>query len=684
MPVVELRGCRSQPLGSYLKALGILRLVSRQKDQQALGWWDQDCFRLESELGERELLAFFLEEYTPTPVVAPWNGGSGFYPKDRKVGIEGIASSQQARFATYRQAIAVCRALPEVITGKSSKAPEEEKRRMRIQRACRNYLPETAVEWLDAAVAVTAEEKRAFPPILGTGGNEGRLDYTNNFMENLVRLLIKPTDGAAVAELLANALFGTPAAGLEKAAVGQYDPGRAGGFNQGQEVETKDIPVNPWNSVLTIEGAIAWASGLHRRQGAYTRAYLASPFTVYPSPVGFNSAVDKDQNLARAEIWAPLWKRPATYPEIEILFREGRAELKRGPAQNGLQFAQAAASLGVERGISGFTRFSLLKRRGDSYVALPAGRFPVTGRIKREADLLEQSAPLVEAVDRRFGRDAPASVAAARRYYDDAVYQFLLRGDRQRFWRVAAALGRLQREMLTRPGEKRVWLSPELEATWIEVCGERAVVRLAAALARIYGLGPYLRRGSNSFSWEGSSLSARMASVLARRLMDARRSNTGDTPVRSDLEAPITDIACFLNREIDEVVLEDLMFAFTLVRRELPNGFWEEWRRKQGEDRAVPAAYCLLRLPFDSAVKTPTGEPVKPEPRVVPLLQAGRVTEACRLAERRLRVSGLTVTRAEYSDQTDGLRLAAALLIPVHGIEWQARLAGVLRDSERR
>jgi CRISPR-associated protein Csx17 len=36
---LELRGCTPEPLMSYLKALGILRLVSEQKDNNTRGWW---------------------------------------------------------------------------------------------------------------------------------------------------------------------------------------------------------------------------------------------------------------------------------------------------------------------------------------------------------------------------------------------------------------------------------------------------------------------------------------------------------------------------------------------------------------------------------------------------------------------------------------------------------------------
>ncbi|MGC9036201.1 MAG: type I-G CRISPR-associated protein Cas8g1/Csx17, partial [Verrucomicrobiia bacterium] len=81
---IVLNGCSPTPIAFYLKALGVLRLVSEQKDPTAKGCWQRDRFVLYTKLTEKELLDFFLYEYEPTPIVAPWNGGSGFYPKDKK------------------------------------------------------------------------------------------------------------------------------------------------------------------------------------------------------------------------------------------------------------------------------------------------------------------------------------------------------------------------------------------------------------------------------------------------------------------------------------------------------------------------------------------------------------------------------------------------------------------------
>ena len=86
--VHALVGCAPTPLAHYLKALALLRLVAEQKDASARGFWKDDVFHLATALDWEQLARFFLDEYAPTLLVAPWNGGSGFYPKDNKSGFE--------------------------------------------------------------------------------------------------------------------------------------------------------------------------------------------------------------------------------------------------------------------------------------------------------------------------------------------------------------------------------------------------------------------------------------------------------------------------------------------------------------------------------------------------------------------------------------------------------------------
>jgi len=70
---LTLAGCAPAPLASYLKALGVLRLVSEQADGDAKGHWQDDAFVLISRLDAGALEEFLLERYRPTPLVAKLN-----------------------------------------------------------------------------------------------------------------------------------------------------------------------------------------------------------------------------------------------------------------------------------------------------------------------------------------------------------------------------------------------------------------------------------------------------------------------------------------------------------------------------------------------------------------------------------------------------------------------------------
>jgi hypothetical protein len=46
MPVLQLPGCAVEPLGDYLKALGVFRMVAEQITDQARCWWRHGVFHL--------------------------------------------------------------------------------------------------------------------------------------------------------------------------------------------------------------------------------------------------------------------------------------------------------------------------------------------------------------------------------------------------------------------------------------------------------------------------------------------------------------------------------------------------------------------------------------------------------------------------------------------------------------
>lgn len=680
MTRIELTGCPFQPLAAYLKALAVLRLVS-QEDEDARGFWDSRYFVLQSKLGSEDLLEFFLTRYHPTPVLAPWNGGSGFYPKDRKIGMEAIRRSKDPRFEEYQRDLETAERIVKAVgSSKADSKVQEDERRMRILRECRNGLSDRCVDWLDAAIAINADESRSFAPILGTGGNEGRLDYTNNFMENLAKLLISPDKKTPVRALLRNALFDVQSSGLQDIAVGQYDPGRSGGFNQGMGIEAGSV-ANPWNAVLTIEGAIAWAGGVYRKQGISYRSFLCSPFTVYASAVGYGSAANSDAGTARAEIWTPLWRGEASYGEIRSLLREGRAAVDGKAAKTGLEFAQAAASLGVDRAVSAFVRYNLVKRRGDSYIALPAGRFPVEYR--SNADRVRELMPFVDRAEQAAKgsqSEAPNSWPPLRRTLDEAIYNALLFGRAEGLLEIAAAFGAMHRWLLLR-GTNVFWPS-RLRKEWIDQCfGISREARIAAALASFQWhetagssvsnlkRGIDQRVGTDQFSWTGRDLTGRMLSTLRRRALHGQSERS---PFQSSRRALPDDVVSFLEGNLDEELLENLIFAFLLVENGKLDGKCSESGSAENI-RACPA-YCLMKQLFaretHEGIETPRGEvSIRPDLSIPGLLAAGRISEATGVAIRRLRVSGLMPLITRGRDFGDGVRLGAALLIPVSQLD---------------
>ena len=112
---VPLAGCHSLPLMAYLKALGVLRLVSEQRDREARAWWHNGVFWLRSTLDRQALTNFFLAEYAPTPLVAPWGARSGFYPgpseSTARAALETIVNDRNQRTEAFRHAIADVRGL---------------------------------------------------------------------------------------------------------------------------------------------------------------------------------------------------------------------------------------------------------------------------------------------------------------------------------------------------------------------------------------------------------------------------------------------------------------------------------------------------------------------------------------------------------------------------------------------
>jgi CRISPR-associated protein Csx17 len=666
-----LCGCVPTVLASYLKALAIHRLVSEQLDPAATSWWDGNGqFHLVSTADRPALTAFFAERYAPTPIVTPWNGGSGFYGGDQQAGVQAIAESADERFQRYREAIASSRAMLQAL-GLNEK-PDDKAEKLRLLRHARAWLADEAVSWLDAAY-VAGEEAR-YPRILGTGGNDGRLDFANNFMQRLAELFLAPPPrgraaarGPDVAERFEAAVFGEARRGvLQKAAVGQFAPALAGGTNMTAGLDT-DGRVNPWDFILALEGALVFAGAAVRRLDTSRHGSASFPFHVNPSPVGYGSSATADRPQARCELWLPLWPAAATFGEIATFFGEGRLEVGRRRATSGLDVARALATLGVDRGVDRFERLGVLKRNGLSYLAAWLGTLEVR-RIPR-VDLLRELDGWLASVEQLD--QVGADLAAALRALQEAMFE-ACRSDRP-LTAVLAAVGALERALATSPKtHERARPLRALSAAWLaEADDGSAEFAIASAIAS-WDVRNRLEPVANGRwsetrpVWSDRDPLENVVAVAREKLIVA---GAGVVPLDGRPTVTATALRRLLAGAVDRSRLRDLVFGLAMVDGDVA------LRPPAAEDVAdMDRVFCVLRAVTSPCFLQVDGRHPSPKTIVAILtrLTARDVPGALDLAARRLQASrlGLRAPVREVTTRRDVAALAAALVVPLpHGLE---------------
>jgi CRISPR-associated protein Csx17 len=376
-------GLQPEPLASYLAGLGLIRLIGEQADPAATTYWSDGGLIIDTSVAD--LAGWLVSEYVPTPVLSPWNGGSGFGAKDKepKRRLEALLARTTPRLSAFREAInaaghvmATARAAGWLKPDSSGNEKITDK--ARIIQEFRNRCPDVLLPWVDAAVVLTGEQPY-FPPLLGTGGNDGRLDFSTNFHEQVLAVLDESPKGAGRSLRWAGDLLaGSQTERLDEGPVGQFDPAAAGGQASSPFGSAASL-VNPWEYILLTEGALLFASGAARRH-LYAAGRAAIPFTVRFSPDGSASGAAGETRTSRGEVWAPLWDRPCTLAEIRQLFGEARASWRGRPAQRAVDFYAATRTLGVARGISEFVRYGLQQRNGLAFVAVPVARVEVRSK----------------------------------------------------------------------------------------------------------------------------------------------------------------------------------------------------------------------------------------------------------------------------------------------------------------
>lgn len=798
--VHDCDGCAPQPLANYLKALGILRLVAEQKDPQARGWWDGDRFRLATTLDREGLRKFFLDDYRPTPLIAPWNKGSGFYKADDPA-LTPIAVSSAPRLAPYAKAIAVARGLLDRIAEadalirsikartKTNKSFQSEKQRDDLQGsqlfqrmkvdltseleraqagqdpdkvqlasttlrelaalvepatalpsakqakalkesdgfkrllaaadrnfkqlkadlipACRRVWRGGSLEWMDCAMVVDANGEAACPALLGTGGNDGNLDFTNKFMDrigvvfDLSDVTAKP--GRNAIDWIDHAVFGATTKGLvtgKDGKIGQFLPGGAGGANLTAGFGGQDETLlNPFDYLLMMEGTLVFAAALAKRDDAHGRSRAAAPFAVGSHAAGYASAGSSDEGF-RGEQWMPLWSSPITGLEIRHLFAEGRAQLGPQSAKEPLDLARAVAGLGVARGITGFERYGYIERNGQSNLAVPLGRFSVPNAVAPGLSCIDDLQGWLARLRRQVRDDhAPVRLKQVERNLSDSLFAVVQHpGEASRWQTVLVALAGVELVMASGSGFAAGPVPP-LRPDWAVVADDGSpTFRLALSCA--LQVGDFRRDGrpvdgirrhalpmkGSRFNTRSEGLRQRLLSdpgvvmagrdgtadaiaLVARRLVESAQAGGRRLPLQAmpRTGARLDDLAALLAGEVDLdrvlVLARGLMAINPQTWAEQPPVLRPMLVNKAMPDDAWMAIRLAL-LPWP--LPKPDGRRIGTDPAIVRRLAAGDAKTAIDLALRRLRAAGITATiRSGSTDPASARRWAAALAFPI-------------------
>jgi CRISPR-associated protein Csx17 len=700
---ISLSGCSPTPLASYLKALGVFRLVAEQADSTARGFWKNETFTLSTALSKEELAEFFLMTYEPTPLIDPWNGGSGFLKDDKAAGfLKQFEESPSPRLASYQIGAKAARDLCEelnsvkqaevVIKNEPKSLPSAQRDALRkdptykarlteVQRRFKRlkeaFIPECRLkwrgphlEWLEAAVILDSDLSPRYPSLLGSGGNDGNLDFTDNFRQRFLNLFDISTAEAMplpnAAALLDHALFGTAVIGTGDYSIGQYAPGNAGGANSSNGLDGK-ANVNPWDFVLFMEGAVLFSAAASRRLGATGVSGISAPFAIRAAAVG-NASVSGKEKSSRGEQWFPLWERPASVREIRALLSEGRAQLGRMNVREPVDMARAIARLGVARGISAFERYGYIERNGQANFAVPLGRWKVVSQPNQ--NLLSDLDSFLRRISREAaGERAAASLTATARRLNDAVLAVAADGASPTRWQnVLTALSDVDAlAALLPPSKNKFGIVPKLRGGWLAAADDgSAEFRLAMAFAAQEGVRRYFlplnkfgneldEKGEVNVVCFGRDFVADAISLLNRRLIESAKDASRSVRQFAGIFASLADINAFLRGSVDSGRILSLARSLMAVDYMSAPRLNTSARHESPEDAFVLFRFCLAPNHWKTDI------PARAD--IFRRLASGDLASASRLAASHLRSHGFVppVTLAAG----DSRMLAASLAFPL-------------------
>ncbi len=725
LSVIPLPGLRPEVLGNYLASLGLLRLLARKWPSVRIAWRD-DVLQI---VGGPSKLDELLDALMDVADKRTWTT----YERGWKT-----AQAKSSDLAKSKE------------TKPSSGRPFD----LWYGQACEETLE------LFVAHVVSHQFGRAFNPMLGSGGNAGRRVFSDGWKKAVEALSPassqkrrkkkkdeQKSEGGEQAdkekadeerscrrEGLKAYLLGEPITWLvEKLNAASWFSSANKLYNSGQS-PFREEPLSPWAMALACEGLPFFAGAPSRRLGARARAQGAFSFVCRAAAPTAPGEAGRDLG----EVWAPLWERPMTLPEVRALFQRGRAEVRGRGTNTPSAFAAAIVCRGVDAGIFGFVRFSLGRTTSvNTFEPRCEGLIPVkpgnakdsVSRVRSEA--VERVLALVEKLpaDRKEGKNwrfvglrGPVEAALVRlvqtpdepeavRALLDAVAFALDKVDRNRNFREKAISWEpLPLDYLPALfGDEEPGLEARLALALVfSFPRSRPFTLYRFGVEWQYGRFQHPKQPPCRWIWGSGELSRVLVRALSRRTLDweedrKQKKRAEEDSVRDLFPTSCSDVMRWLRGEVDERILERWLSRLALFDwREVPLRLRSQLRAggQAGDRVPVDGALCLFGLfqpLFDLRPVRPMGRDenvLDPATgartaavarRLIALIQAGQVDAAVDLAASRYAMARTPLAKFDVTwFAGDPEHLLASLLFTVSARERAALLQRWLRPQRKK
>ncbi|MDD2431084.1 MAG: type I-U CRISPR-associated protein Csx17 [Firmicutes bacterium] len=595
---LNIPGCKPSLVG-YLKALGLLKSISLQFDEDVTGFYQGEEFFIETSLEKEELIACFAKHYRPLLILSP-------FTNDRNSMLfEELKKSQNPRLSNLQAAYESYESFKDNLINLNSPFPST-KWLQDVEKQLKTLSPEHITSYRALAMGFCE---------LGEvlkDSTDSQLDI--NYQSALARLKIEENYLAAISLLIdfhstsprkeAEKLFFESIFLECKITTESVHPYKTCKFDNWEDLEV-NFKGNPWDYILVLNGYISLCKDYP------LLSKIPLPFCLKAIGYNWNMAVGNHlRKTSKRELWLPLWNRPLRYQEITKVLLKFAISLTESSIYSGLDLAFEGAIWGINPFLANFLRVGL------SFDAITSILPEVTnlGYIKlKEAEFPENINPIRVWVSslQDYLDESPKSYQQKQALNDleASLFAYLV-GLEKSFIPTLINLGVFHEKSSLLPKTKR----PKplvLPHQILEMASENTTeFRIALAIASLdfsqpvrSCFEPVFQTDDGNWLWSNSSsvlsgaLIDKLCQLLEVKLNYAKIHNFKNLPLTSYHPARQSDVELYLAGKTDDRYLEALLKGLLLINYPRPT----EKTTLKPNDSDLLGFYLLLRCAFLSS-----------------------------------------------------------------------------------